>query len=43
MDNIESAIGEVDVIDATATEEEIAAAIEEIGAERADADDRSCE
>lgn len=35
--------GEVDVISATATEEEIAAAIEEIGAERADADDRSGE
>ncbi len=35
--------GEADIINATATEEEIAAAIEEIGAERADADDRSGE
>lgn len=43
MDNIESAIGEVDVINATATEEEIAAAVEEIGAERANADARSGE
>lgn len=43
MDNIESAIGEVNVIDATATEEEIAAAVKEIGAERANAEDRSGE
>lgn len=43
MDNIESTVGEVDVIKATATDEEIAAAIEQIGAERADAGDRSGE
>lgn len=43
MDNSEMTIGEIDVIKATATDEEIAAAIEQIGAERADADDRSGE
>lgn len=43
MDNTENAVGEVDVVNATASDGEIAAAIEKIAAERAGADDRSGE
>lgn len=40
---VEAAVGDVDNVKYEATEEEIAAAIAEIAAERADADDRSGE